>query len=75
MRDAGDCSSLFFDPRGSEVVERDGRRGSCGVLERETQRARGFGGRRGESIEEGYRGGLVRCAVRKREGLWCCGAM
>ena len=74
MRDAGSCSSLVFEPRWSENVEGDGRRGSCGVLEMGTERAWEFRGRRGVSVDEGARGGLIRCTVRSAGGavvLWC----
>ena len=50
-----------------------GRRGRCGVLERGTERVWEFGGRREVSVEEGARGGLVRCTVIEAGGavvLW-----
>ena len=56
-------SSLYFEPRGSEVVEGDGRKGRCGVLERVTNKASEFGGRRCVPVEEGDQGGLVRCTL------------
>ena len=45
------------------MVEGDGRKGRCGVLERVTNKASEFGGRRCVPVEEGAQGGLVRCTL------------
>ena len=65
LRNGGGFSCLLFEPGGSDTVGGDVGRRSCGVIEGGNERLQGFRGGGEMLVEECFRDGGNRCAVRE----------